>query len=182
MVVKLLEPKGMNRTTWTEWQTVLKGILVAATADSKVVLVGVGHPLRGDDHVGSFIVESLGEKKSGSIQFFNGEDNVEAIIARIATLRPKHVVFIDACDMNLRTGEARLVTMNETNYPFFTTHGIPLKLLAERFLPNSQSWVLAIQPEQLEIGSSLSPKVSTSAKSIVEFIKASMMEENAFAS
>jgi hydrogenase 3 maturation protease len=172
----------MKETDSTEWQTILKGILVAATTDSKVVLVGVGHPLRGDDYVGSFIVESLGEKTSGAIQFFNGEDNVEAIITRIGSLRPEHVVFIDACDMNLRTGEARLVTMNETNYPFFTTHGIPLKLLAERFLPNSQSWVLAIQPKQVEIGSSLSPKVSSSAKSIVEFIRVNMMEENAFAS
>jgi len=55
-------------------------------------------------------------------------------------------------------------------------------LLVERFLPNSQCWVLAIQPEQLEIGTSLSPNVTTSARSIVEFIKASMMEEDAFAS
>ena len=171
----------MNHAASTEWQTILKRILVTASADRKVVLVGVGHPLRGDDYVGSFIVESLGETRSGAIQFFNGEDNVESIIARIGTLRPKHVVFIDACDMNLRTGDARLVTMNETSYPFFTTHGIPLKLLAERFLPNSQCWALAIQPEQLAIGTSLSPNVTTSARSIVEFIKASMMEENAFA-
>jgi len=171
----------MNHAASTEWQTILKRILVTASADRKVVLVGVGHPLRGDDYVGSFIVESLGETRSGAIQFFNGEDNVESIIARIGTLRPKHVVFIDACDMNLRTGDARLVTMNETSYPFFTTHGIPLKLLTERFLPNSQCWALAIQPEQLAIGTSLSPNVTTSARSIVEFIKASMMEENAFA-
>jgi len=172
----------MNHTASTEWQTILKDILAAATTDAKVVLVGVGHPLRGDDHVGSFIVKSLGERRSGAIQFFNGEDNVEAIIARIGTLRPKHVVFIDACDMNVRTGEARLVTMNKTKYSFFATHGIPLKLLAERFLPNSQSWVLAIQPERLEISTSLSPKVNTSARSIVEFIKASTTEENALAS
>jgi len=169
----------MNQTM-TDWQTALKSILVSAANDSRVVLIGIGHPLRGDDQVGSLIAKSLNKSGSGAIEFFDGEDTVETIIVRVGKLRPTHAVFIDACDMNLAAGEVRLITMNQTEYSFFTTHGIPLKLLAERFLPNSKSWVLAIQPDRLEISSSLSPRVNNAARSIVEFIKAIMMEENAF--
>ena len=138
--------------------------------------------MRGDDHAGSFIAKSLIKNESQVVKFFDGQDTVESIVSRIAALNPKQAVFIDTCEMNLRAGEIRLVTMNETDYPFFTTHGIPMKLIAERFLPNAQSWVLAIQPEQLELTENLSPVVADSVKSVIEFINATMMEEKLAAS
>ena len=164
-------------STENHWELQLKELLASASPTSKVALVGVGHRLRGDDYVGSFIVKTLlNECRAESIGFFDAEDGVEMIVSRIAKFRPKQVLFIDACEMNVRPGHVALISVADTNYPFFTTHGIPLKLLASQFLPDSEAWVLAVQPEHMEVGDRLSPMVNESAVYISSFIASKIRE------
>lgn len=159
------------------WELQLKELLASASPTSKVALVGVGHPLRGDDYVGSFIVKTLmNECRTESIGFFDAEGGVEMVVSRIAKFSPKHVLFIDACEMNARPGDIALISVTDTNYPFFTTHGIPLKLLASQFLSDCEAWVLAIQPEHMEVDDYLSPGVNDSAVYISSFIAAMLKE------
>jgi Ni,Fe-hydrogenase maturation factor len=80
--------------------------------------------------------------------------------------------------MNVEPGETHLISISETDYPFFTTHGIPLKVLAERLLPESEAWVLAIQPKQIEFSEKMSPKVSEAGLLISEFIMNKLLEVN----
>jgi hydrogenase 3 maturation protease len=161
-------------STIADWQPNLRRILTSSSPSNKIAIVGVGHPLRGDDHVGSSVAKSLLEQTNGTLRkgtyFFDAEDGVEALITRLADLGPKHVVFIDACEMGAKPGEARLLTVAQTSYSFFTTHGIPLRVLSERLLPESEVWVLAIQPKQTEFGYDLSPEVRDAAVSIAKFI------------
>jgi hydrogenase 3 maturation protease len=148
------------------WKTQLRELLTA-----KVAFVGVGHPLRGDDYVGSFIVKAA-RKKCGSenVGFFDAEYSVESIISKILDFHARHVVFVDACEMNREPGHVALIPVADTDYPFFTTHGIPLKLLADQFLKDAKVWVLAIQPAKMEATSRLSPKVYDAAVSIAKMI------------
>ncbi len=166
-----------------DWKRELSRILTTASPNSNIAIVGIGHSLRGDDYVGSHIAKTLrrefGRGRAG-ITLFNGEEGVETIIHKVARLNPKHVVFIDACEMNRTPGEIHLVSMAQTDYPFFTTHGIPMKLLVEQFLPNCQAWVLAIQPELVEFSEVLSARVGSSARAVVEFVL-SLREERASA-
>ena len=159
----------------TEWKSQLRDKLIAVGPDSKMILVGVGHPFRGDDYVGSYIAKKLmvGNHVQ-NIQLFDAEQDVEAIIPKIQALKPKQIMFIDSCQMNLGPGEARVISIDDTDYPFFTTHSIPLKLLVNQFLPESQCWMLAIQPEQVEISDQLSSKVRNVADSIITLIGSTM--------
>ena len=167
-------------STHANWQPKLREILASASPSARVALVGVGHPMRGDDYVGSFIVKALMEgRRVNDVILFDVEDSIEWMIQKIAESNPRHVVLIDACEMNLRAGEISLLPLAETSYPFFTTHGIPLKLLANKFLPNAETWILAIQPERMEFDgdrTTLSPEVLVSASSVSNFI-ASTLEE-----
>ena len=164
-------------STTVKWQVQLSDLLTSSSPTSKVALVGVGHPFRGDDYVGSFIIKTLmNECRAESIGFFDAEDGVEMAVSRIAKFRPKHVLFIDACEMNASPGHVALISVADTNYPFFTTHGIPLKLLASQFLSDSEVRVLAIQPEHMEVGDHLSPRVNDSAAYISSFIAATLKE------
>jgi hydrogenase maturation protease len=164
-------------STTREWKDKLRHALTSASPDSRVAIVGVGHPFRGDDHVGSFIVRSLlTERRTENVRFFDAEESIETMISKVADFKPKHVVFVDACEMNAKPGDAAFVSVAETDYPFFTTHGIPLKLLAKQFLPNTQAWVLTVQPEQMEFGDRLSKSVYDAAVSISNFIAATLKE------
>jgi hydrogenase 3 maturation protease len=160
-----------------DWKGGLRRVLTTSGPDSRIALVGVGHPLRGDDYVGSFIVKALKhECRTEHARFFDAEDDVEKIVSKVVEFNPLHVVFMDACEMNAIPGETALVSMSETDYPFFTTHGIPLKLLANQLLPNSQAWILAVQPEQTEFSNRLSSRVREAALSVSSFIVDTLKE------
>jgi hypothetical protein len=46
-------------STAAEWEPRLRKLLASSSPSARVALVGVGHPMRGDDYVGSFIVKKL---------------------------------------------------------------------------------------------------------------------------
>lgn len=165
-------------STIANWREDLKLLLKSVSSINSVALVGVGHPFRGDDYAGSLIVKTLAKhvEKVDGMYLLDAEDNIEGIISKLAQIAPKQVIFIDACEMKMKPGEMRLIPIGETSYPFFTTHGIPLKLLAGKFLPRSKTWVLAIQPESLELADHLSTKVDETSISVIEFIESSLRE------
>ena len=156
----------------TDWQVKLSNLLLASS-EQKIVFIGVGHPLRGDDYVGSHVVKELikhVESKSTNVDFLDAEDSVESVITKAYQAKPKHIIFIDSCEMNVQPGKIHLISVSETDYPFFTTHGIPLKLLSERLMPQSEAWVLAIQPKQVEFSENMSSEVNEAAMLVSQFI------------
>jgi hydrogenase maturation protease len=164
------------------WRTELKKILASASQSSKVALVGMGHPFCSDDFAGSYLVKKVAVQGQRSlpegIYLFDGEDNVEALIIKITQLEPENVVFVDSCEMKAEPGETRLISVTETSYPFFTTHGVPLKLLAEQLLTNSQVWILAIQPKETDFGEHLSPEIQAAVDSASDFITRILKEKS----
>lgn len=124
------------------------------------------------------LIARANQKLFAGVYLFDGEDNVEALISKIADLEPGHVIFVDACEMKAEPGETQLVSVTQTNYPFFTTHGVPLKLLAQQLLPRSQVWILAIQPKQTDFGEHLSPEIRTAADSVSEFFATFLKERD----
>jgi len=170
-----------ERAASTEnWQIQLRELLSSCSSEARLAIVGVGNPMRADDYVGSYTVKAIMEATDGALPegayLFDAEDSVEALIGNLAKLGLKHVIFIDACEMGLRPGEANLLTIAETSYPFFTTHGIPLKVLAERLLSESKVWVLAIQPKQTGFDMSLSQENQLAATRISELMTRGLIE------
>jgi hydrogenase 3 maturation protease len=132
--------------------------------------------MRGDDFVGSFIVKALKNKvPTDKVALFDSEDGVEWVISKIKNADPKHLILLDACQMNTDPGEISLIPLAETSYPFFTTHGIPLKLLTSKLLPSVETWILAIQPARMGLNESLSKQVLGTANSISNFIVDTLM-------
>lgn len=172
-----------NQTTSTvhQWQSQLNEVLTSSSPESKLALVGLGHPLRGDDYVGSCIIKGIiktcGGVRSGNVYLFDAEDNLEHAITKLSRIGPKQVVFIDACEMGAKPGETKLLPIDETTYPFFTTHGIPLKVLTERLLMGCKVWVLAIQPKETDFGDDLSPELCDTANYVSRFIGSRLAKE-----
>jgi hydrogenase maturation protease len=114
---------------------------------------------------------------SHGVYFLDAEDHVERAITRLSRIDVKQAIFIDACEMEAEPGETKLLSVARTSYPFFTTHGIPLKVLAERLLTGCEGWVLAIQPKETEFGAGLSPEVRERADHVSKFIASSLAKE-----
>jgi hydrogenase maturation protease len=170
-----------EQTTFTEaWQNQLKKVLKAYSPERKLGIVGLGHPMRGDDFVGSYAMKAAMDAVDGKVPegvyLFDAEDNLEALVSRLVKLGLKYLIFIDACEMERRSGEVVLLSVMETSYPFFTTHGIPLRVFAERFFADSEVWILAIQPKQTEFDRALSPEVRDAAAKISKSIVTNLME------
>jgi hydrogenase 3 maturation protease len=163
------------------WRRDLGNIISTSSLTRKLVLVGMGHPLRSDDYAGSYLLKKLitrtNKRLPRGVYLFDGEGNVEVLISKIAELEPEHVVFVDACEMRMKPGEVQLISVTRTGYPFFTTHGVPLRLLAEQLLPSSQVWILAIQPKQTDFGEHLSSEIAAVVDSILDLFVATLNKE-----
>jgi len=164
-------------STTADWRLGLRGILTSSSPGARVALIGVGHPMRGDDYVGSFVIKTLiKDIKTDRVIFFDAEDGIEWTISKLAKTPLRRVIVIDACEMNASPGEIVLVPLAETEYPFFTTHGIPLKLLASKLLPSVETSILAIQPGRMSLNDRLSPPVFAAANSVSEAIATTLWE------
>jgi hydrogenase 3 maturation protease len=138
--------------------------------------------MRGDDYVGSFIVKKLlNEIRTQKVILFDAEDGVEWVISKVGRPNLRHLIIIDACEMNTKPGEVALIPLAKTDYPFFTTHGIPLKLLTSKLLPDVDASILAIQPGRMGLNEELSPEVSVAATSILALIANAVKESEWYA-
>jgi len=170
---------GARQTTLAiaDWKIQLRELL--RSSKQKFAIIGIGHPLRGDDYVGSLILKLLIrnlKRIPQNVQLFDAENNVESTISKLAKTKPNNIIFIDACEMDIEPGGTRLIPASATEYPFFTTHGIPLKLLCERMLPESDCWILAIQPRRMEFSDNQSPEVHQVALMISEKLSKLLVE------
>ncbi len=75
----------------------------------KVVLAGIGNPIRADDSVGLKIVENLKGKLPTSVLLVEAETVPESYLSDIEAFHPTHVLLIDAAFLGLKPGSASLV-------------------------------------------------------------------------
>ena len=139
----------------------------------KVVVAGIGNPIRSDDFVGVKIVQDLQGKVPKNVCLIECETVPESFMQEIVDLKPSHVLLIDAAILGLKPGEARLVFPEQVaDFPAITTHVLPLRIFCEYITQSTRAKIglLLIQPSSTEFGESLTPKVAVSAKDVVELL------------
>lgn len=139
----------------------------------RVVIAGIGNPIRMDDFVGVKIVRDLRGKVSGKVLLIECETVPESYMQQIIDFNPTHILLIDAAILRLKPGEARLIKPEElTNFPAFTTHMLPLRIFCEYLSKtiNAEIALLLIEPEKTDFGEGLTVKVAVSAKKITKIL------------
>jgi hydrogenase 3 maturation protease len=140
----------------------------------RVVVVGVGNPIRMDDFVGVKIVWDLkGKVDSDRVMLIEAETIPENHMQGIIDYKPTHILIIDAAKMGLRPGETRLIKPEQlTAFPAFTTHMLPLRIFCE-YLARSKRIKIAlllIEPKQSDFGEGLTPEVRFSEQYVVSVL------------
>ncbi len=152
-------------------ETELRKWLVGA---EKVVVAGIGNPIRMDDFVGVKIVQELQGKVSEKVFLIECETVPESFIEQIAEFGPTHVLLIDAAIIGLRPGESRLAQMTSlTSVSSFSTHMLPLRIFCEYLgkTTNSQIGLLLIQPEKTEFGEGLTTRLAASTMYVTQILR-----------
>ena len=139
----------------------------------KVVVAGIGNPIRSDDFVGVKIVQDLQGKVPKNVCLIECETVPESFMQEIVDLKPTHVLLIDAAILGLKPGETRLVFPEQVaDFPAITTHVLPLRIFCEYVMQATKAriGVLLIQPGNTEFGEGLTPQVQEAAEKITETV------------
>ena len=162
---------------------------VAATTDGgretsrppRVVLVGIGQELRGDDGAGLEVGRRLlrrlrlhrraGPRSSGTallvVEGGPAPENCTGLIRRFA---PDLVLLVDAADMQEAPGTIRWLDWRDSTGWSASTHGLPPYMFARYIMAECGCPValLGIQPLDNSLGAPLSPVVERAVLDVVE--------------
>ncbi len=145
----------------------------------RVVVAGIGNPIRGDDFVGVKIVQDLKDKVSKNVYLIECETVPESFMHVIVDLKPSHVLLIDAAVLRLKSGETRLFFPEQiADFPAVTTHVLPLRIFCEYVTKMTRAKIalLLIEPENTEFGEGLTTEVQAAAEKIVVVLRKLLSE------
>jgi len=140
----------------------------------RIAIVGVGNRLRGDDGVGSLVVEELSKYDLGDgVLALDCGLTPENYIGPLLRFKPECVIFVDATEMGEKPGTVKVLDMSNVRGLPISTHKVPLTLLA-KFLRGNLNGVrlalIGIQPSlnKLDFKPGLSLEVKKSVDLVVK--------------
>ena len=138
----------------------------------KIVVAGIGNPIRSDDYVGLKIVQMLG-KVSEKVCLLECETVPESYLLDIEKFNPTHVLLIDAAFLGLKPGDASLVDAEEVaDFPAITTHMLSLRVFCDyiKQATGAKIGLLLVEPNSMEFGEGLSVEVESTAQKILAIL------------
>ena len=137
----------------------------------RIVIAGIGNPIRMDDYVGVKIAQDLRGKVSDRVMLLECETVPESYVQQILDFDPTHLLLIDAAFLGLKPGEAKLVNPELlVGSSAFSTHMLPLRIFCEYLRNESKISIalLLIEPKKTDFGEGLELEISSSANTITE--------------
>lgn len=176
----------------SSWQSSLQTRL-AKHPRPKVVVLGIGHELRGDDAAGVVVARELSVIASGAAakQSLSGTEEIasaqtarlamtqpliidagaapEAFTGQLRRFRPDLVIMIDAAQLDQPPGTVRAIEWRDALGLSASTHTLPLSVIAE-YLVNELGCdiiIIGIQPAANEFDTPLSSQVRRAANEVI---------------
>ena len=142
-------------------------------APVRVVVAGIGNPIRMDDFVGVKIVRDLQGKVSSSTDLIECETVPESYLQDIVELKPSHVLIVDAAVLGLKPGDIQLISPEQiADFSPITTHFLPLRIFCEYITETTAAKIgmLLVQPGNVEFGEGLTPEVSAASEKLTQIL------------
>lgn len=140
---------------------------------NKVVVAGIGNPIRSDDYVGLKVVENLAGKVSENVCLLECETVPESYLLDVEEFNPTHVLLIDAAVLGRSAGEASLVELGEVAaFSAVSSHVLPLRIFCEyiKTATGAKVGLLLVEPKSMELGEGLSVEVQAAADKIEQVL------------
>lgn len=112
----------------------------------RIVFVGVGNRMRGDDGIGPGLLDLLKEHVHHGIDAGEAPEDYTGILKR---LNPEVIVFLDALDWGAAPGQVKIVGAHEVSQVRMGIHKISLEILMDYLTEETGAdvFILGIQPE-----------------------------------
>ncbi|HIE44006.1 MAG TPA: hydrogenase maturation peptidase HycI [Candidatus Omnitrophica bacterium] len=142
----------------------------------KVVIVGIGNVLRGDDGFGPALIERLTPVLCGGAEkdavCINAGSAPENYTGKIAKLNPDTVLIVDAVHMGVKPGEYKVLKKSDIVKGGFTTHDISPRMFIEYLEKETSAdiYMLGVQPKSLSFGEKLSGNVKKTLQEVSDLI------------
>lgn len=139
----------------------------------RVVVAGIGNPIRMDDYIGVIIARSLRGRVSERVLLIECETVPESYMQQIIDFKPTHILLIDAALLGLKPGEVKLLEPKDMRFSSaFSTHILPLQIFCEYLtrVTNAKIMLLLVQPKETGFGDELTAEVLSSGKEITDFL------------
>ena len=123
-------------------------------AYKKLVIMGIGNDIRGDDGIGPYIVENIKHLESSNVSILNATTVPENFTGKIRKIDPTHIIIVDAVIMNEGPGKIKLVKKEEVAGVSISTHSMSLSYLVN-YLELEKPYnilFIGIEPESMELG------------------------------
>ncbi|UCG37188.1 MAG: hydrogenase 3 maturation endopeptidase HyCI [Candidatus Bathyarchaeota archaeon] len=132
----------------------------------RIVVAGIGNPLRRDDFVGVKIVKDLQGISSSSVYLIECDTVPENYMEPIISFQPSHILIIDAALLKLKPGSAKLLNSKQLmKQHAVSTHLLPLRIFCEYLERETKAKIalLLIQPKDANFGEGLTREVQNTA-------------------
>jgi hydrogenase 3 maturation protease len=139
--------------------------IVAVTPSEKLLFIGLGNEICGDDSAGLALSEMLKKRKEfANSHFIFAGTTPENYLHEIISTQSEAVVFIDAVRMGEKPGTIEFVERNRISSLEFSTHSYSVTLIESFLSANGfQSfYYLGIEPLTTTIGEQMSKTISES--------------------
>lgn len=138
----------------------------------RIVIVGVGNPIRQDDNIGAEIVDGLEGRVPKTTILLKSETIPEEYIGQIADLKPTHVLVIDAALLGLQPGSARLNESTELPETVISTHTFPIQIFCQTLVEMTSTKIamLLIQPKDTGFGEGLTSELDSTKRELVDLL------------
>lgn len=135
----------------------------------RVVFVGVGNRMRGDDSIGPALIDLI----KGNVPHAIDADGVpENVTASVRRLSPSAIIFLDAASLGESPGSARVVEAGEVEKLEASVHNFSLDVVME-YLKGSTGadvFLVGVQPERVGEGEGISPGLKKPLEEIASIL------------
>lgn len=139
----------------------------------KIVILGIGNEIRGDDGLGSVLAQELSNLEDNNITIFDGKTVPENFTGAIKRENPSHIIILDAVEMDEPPGHVKLVFKEEIANYSISTHAMPISFLIN-YLETTTSakiMLMGIQPKNMDLIDKISPEIQESLNKVLELFK-----------
>lgn len=122
----------------------------------KVVIVGIGNIMKGDDGFGPALIEKLsGKVKAVCINAGNSPENYAG---KIVKENPDTVLLVDAAHLDLEPGQYEILAPPEILKSGFTTHDISPRVFIDYLGSQTKAkiFLLGVEPQNILLGDEMS--------------------------
>jgi hydrogenase 3 maturation protease len=145
----------------------------------KLVIMGIGNELKGDDAIGIYVVKKLMRhfNKDGEIiniknlYLINAGTVPDFFTDILKEIKPTHILIVDCALMDKEVGEVKIIKEDEIINYSFSTHTLPLSIIVKylkKFI-NAEIIILGIQPKIIDF-CPISEEVKLSGDKLVEML------------